>query len=117
MIMAEQRIAIAEWCGWHDFQWREDSLDPLPVLVKAPDGRLFAGRAIPDYPNSLEAMYEAEEKLDVNEQVRYARMLRDVYDDLLTRQFAMVHAPAHVRAKVLLELIKIRKNEKANAQT
>lgn len=112
MTPAQMRIAIAEICGWHDFQWQDPRDEELPLLVKGPDDKLYSGRAIPDYPNSLDAMWLAEETLkDENHQHRYAHMLRDVYDDSLVRLYGSVHAPAHVRAKVFLDLHALLKHE------
>jgi hypothetical protein len=115
MTPIQMRVAIAELCGWHDFQY-DGFGNELPVIVKSPSGKMHSGAAIPDYPNSLDAMHEAEETFkDANHQLRYSRMLRDVYDDSLLRMFAAMHAPAHVRAKVFLELHQILKNEAANS--
>jgi len=56
----QQRIAIAELCGWTEII--STPFDPQP-----PKGRECAGanwgKPIPDYPNDLNAMHDAEKVL------------------------------------------------------
>jgi hypothetical protein len=59
----EQRIAIAEACGWTQCQWNGayDTLKGVPPIRPS----LF--QDIPDYLNDLNAMHEAEVALAKNE--------------------------------------------------
>lgn len=50
-----QRIAIAEACGW---KWKPE----LFGLIQGPE-HLSGARNVPDYPNDLNAMHEAEKVL------------------------------------------------------
>lgn len=59
----EQRIAIAEACGWrfvYDYTYNLDS--PPEFTTISPEGRRFCGH-YPDYLNSLDAMHGAVETL------------------------------------------------------
>lgn len=70
----EQRIAIAEACGWKWMRWGKH-LDALLFLVEPnfPSGSFvpatrqpgepYRSDKLPDYPNSLDAMHEAEKTL------------------------------------------------------
>jgi hypothetical protein len=57
------RIAIAEACGWMDCRFWRGNRNDDPVGT-APDGGI--NTILPDYPNDLNAMHEAEKALDIN---------------------------------------------------
>jgi hypothetical protein len=73
----EQRIAIQTWLGWHVVpdEFYEDRI----ALVKG-DERM-ATCDIPDYPNDLNAIAEAEKILD--DRHKYTDDLRSMYWDYL----------------------------------
>ena len=66
----QQRIAIAQACGW---KLIEANLDYEPYW-ECPKGNMIAvnsGIRFPDYLNDLNAMHEAEKTLDYNQMNRY----------------------------------------------
>jgi hypothetical protein len=67
----EQRIAIAEACGWTQCQWNGayDTLKGVPPIRPS----LF--QDIPDYLNDLNAMHEAEKVLTAEQIMLYAQKL------------------------------------------
>jgi hypothetical protein len=75
----EQRIAIAEACGWTQCQWN----GAYNTLKGVPPIRPSLFQDIPDYLNDLNAIREAENKLskDHRKQLVYV-LLRVVIADL-----------------------------------
>ena len=66
MTPEQQRIAIAEACGWK-YEPRKLHLSGIPIedsfpWIK-PDGSRAFPQEIPNYPNDLNAMHEAEKTL------------------------------------------------------
>ena len=64
----KQRIAIAEYCGWKDVRGHMGIPPEGGMLFPYPehheeDWRLNPFRGLPDYPNDLNAMHEAEKTL------------------------------------------------------
>lgn len=66
----ELRIEIAEFCGWIEIEvvgverWPDDD-QPNRIPFGIEDSRKDKSpKELPDYPNSLDAMWEAEEKLE-----------------------------------------------------
>lgn len=87
----EQRIAIAEFCGWrlrNSSSYRPGTYYHIDKAVNAEP---------PDYVNNLNAMHEAESHLYGNrtEWRRYSRLL----------QGDRIHATAAQRAEALLRTI------------
>jgi hypothetical protein len=77
MTTKAQRIAIAEACGWILDSWR--CADGGRRWIK---GELYAyendigdGRTLPDYPGDLNAMHEAEKRLNAQQQDVFAAYL------------------------------------------
>lgn len=119
----EQRIAIAEACGWkfHRTAKKGGRGIELVQIVK-PDGTnahpwpcvadsgVFGN--LPDYPSDLNAMHEAEKLLSGNEGVSYRLILsansgkRDA--KYPTVESAMCHATASERADAFVEILKRR---------
>lgn len=56
MTPEQQRIAIAESCGW---KWKAKVKGAIKVWHKPPD-MVFYDHQLPDYPNDLNAMHDAE---------------------------------------------------------
>ena len=62
----EQRIAIAEFCGWTRGKRIEASFSKPGATVEHPSWihpNGYPERKLPDYLNDLNAMYEAEKRL------------------------------------------------------
>jgi len=104
----QQRIAIAEICGWTDIHggppegayWR--GANPLrPDLLK---------EEIPDYLNDLNAMHGAEEILTRQQRAAYAENLTYAIRDHETpgfyhERFVLVHLSAKERAEAFLKTL------------
>ena len=88
MTPEQQRIAIAEACGW------------LKV-----HGHSVAG--IPDYLNDLNAMHDAEETLQESQRVTYSNELYDlaVEHQLKTGKWSYLSMTAAQRAEAFLRTI------------
>ena len=97
----QQRVAIAEACGW------------LKV-----HGHSVAG--IPDYLNDLNAMHDAEETLDASQCAEYARQLMKHHptycvtvldnrfaptEEIAYETYQLLHATASQRAEAFLRTI------------
>jgi hypothetical protein len=101
MTPEQQRIAIAEACGWSyrktefcTYWWNDEVNKTLP-----PNDDGF--RPCPDYLNDLNAMHEAEKVLTIEQQRRYAAELGRSYDG----SFLHVTATAAQRAEAFLRTI------------
>jgi hypothetical protein len=103
----EQRIAIAEACGW-----KQHPQEPCVMLHKEHSWRLILD--LPDYLNDLNAMHEAEETLRKNQFhfVDYYGTLFMVVSCLETYEgnigyfeFELVTATASQRAEAFLKTI------------
>jgi hypothetical protein len=57
--------------------------------------------ALPDYPNDLNAVHEAEKKLDVNPWQQYINLLPDIIEDWRSP----IHATARQRCEALLKTV------------
>lgn len=89
----EQRIAIAEVCGWKTGYRDPEAWHPLP-----------------DYPNDLNAMHDAEKTLDRNQLERYADILCDeFYDGFDPDIVAVITATAAQRAEAFLKTLNLWK--------
>lgn len=89
MIPEQQRIAIAEACGWHTIAFNRG-------WVKVGDGETQA--MIPDYLNNLNAMHEAENVLTADQWYEYDRLMP-------LRDPQKMHATAAQRAEAFLRAI------------
>jgi len=96
MTPEQQRIAIAEACGW--------APDPFGYHVKDPagiTGPRFRLDELPDYLNDLNAMHEAEKGLDATRQNEYSYQLEAA---CCPREYGW-HATAAQRAEAFLRTI------------
>ena len=59
MTPEQQRIAIAEACGWTVTHWKVNPFD----VIATKDGTEYLLKHLPDYLNDLNAMHEAEKVL------------------------------------------------------
>jgi hypothetical protein len=96
----QQRIAIAEACGWTEISdWKAAGINgqhPTEPWTEV----------IPDYLNSLNAMHKAEKTLSPKDKREYAYQLNGgYYTSGLDDTFDIVHATAAQRAEAFLRTI------------
>tara|TARA_R110000868_G_scaffold109256_4_gene297331 strand:- start:706 stop:1059 length:354 start_codon:yes stop_codon:yes gene_type:complete len=75
MTPEQQRIAIAEACGWGSQPAKQVDA-PWGVSARKPDWQFL--HQLPDYLNSLDAMHEAEKVLNAKLAVWYLQKLTQV---------------------------------------
>lgn len=111
MTLEQQRIAIAEWMeakhiqfvgskAW-TFQSYNDSEDLLCPITDE-QGCL---EDVPNYPSDLNAMHEAEKKLNPSERVKYVYAIWELTKDEWThgqsREFLSINATSQQRSEAL----------------
>ena len=102
MTPEQQRIAIAEACGW---KWHSRSKGKIKVWDNGLD-YVFYDSDLPDYLNDLNAMHEAEKTLSQKDKREYAYQLNGgYYTSGLDDAFDIVHATAVQRAEAFLKTI------------
>jgi hypothetical protein len=108
MTPEQQRVAIAEACGWKNVAPRivknvKHQGDDITVGIWSDNGW------IPDYLNDLNAMHDAEKVLGEKRIRSYAFTLAQVLDTSptvdLDDQFLNIHATAAQRAEAFLRTI------------
>ncbi len=113
----KQRIAIAEACGFSDFEahseWHEngDTDGFRDVLRATRNGDM--GRGVPNYLHDLNAMHEAEKTLvhgnDCGQFFTYCDRMSQVLDSHKETHASLmawrIHAPAYIRAEAFLRTI------------
>ena len=114
-----QRIAIAKACGWTEIE---------PQRLTSGGGDYFTGKFhglrkdgsrdyfVPDYPNDLNAMHEAENNLEGMNKAEFAVQLcrvagKDWPNGIGGGSFTHVHATAAQRAEAFLRTVKKWKGE------
>jgi len=100
----QQRIAIAEACGWEfipEYYHGEDQ--PPELTTVTPDGRHLCGY-YPDYLNDLNAMHGAEKVLERNQEQSYFELLHDIAGNL-----NFYRATAAQRAEAFLRTLQLWK--------
>lgn len=112
MTPEEQRIAIAEACGWTGPFQREwlkeqgrEGEDLWAFSGTNPEG---AREALPNYFTDLNAMWTAEEVLTEYQRPNYARLLHDMNPGavgFLAQDFRCLHATSAKRAEAFLRTI------------
>lgn len=128
MTPEQQRIAIAEACGLTPHPDNDNRPDDLkfwspqysgkPGLVYTLDGPEYGefprsqhDARLPDYPNDLNAMHEAEKVLRVEQhftfQVELARVINTITYPL---NFALLHSTASQRAEAFLRTLNLWKS-------
>lgn len=97
----QQRIAIAEVCGWKLI---------YPICDTA-NWRSPAGQAgflsPPNYLNDLNAMHEAEKTLKFKQQALYQGMIGKVTGNKCPALFGQIHATAPQRAEAFLRTLNL----------
>ena len=104
MTEEQQRIAIAEACGWEfipEYYHGEDQ--PPELTTVTPDGRHLCGY-YPDYLNDLNAMHGAEKVLERNQEQSYFELLHDIAGNL-----NFYRATAAQRAEAFLRTLQLWK--------
>jgi hypothetical protein len=108
MITQQQRIQIAEACGYvpvpRNHYWTKDE-----SWWNRPNGGHACERAeLPDYGDDLNACHEMEKTLNAVQQIRYAKLLHKPHDSqrhYLHAEFDVLHATAEQRCLAFLEVI------------
>lgn len=123
MTPEEQRIAVAQACGW-----TRKSVDPDYPLTR-PEGRwelkdkvVYHYGQLPDYLNDLNAMHEAEKVLNADqcaEYVRYLALNHPTFCILPSEEsdkaevryqyFSLINATAAQRAEAFLKTLNLWK--------
>lgn len=103
-----QRIAIAEACGWYEIHYYgtenngpESDINPLRLVGKRSKqgvGSWAVICSVPDYPTDLNAMHEAEKMLTADQWYEYDRLMP-------LRDPQKMHATAAQRAEAFLKAI------------
>lgn len=98
MTPEQQRIAIAEVCGW---KFDSKAHDGTPMGIK-PNRMRTAGCRIPDYLNDLNAMHEAEKLLTPGPWHAYEYKL-----GVVTKRdgVSLIHATAAQRCEAFLKTL------------
>ena len=117
MTPEQQRIAIAEACGWTEIEpctccdGVSRGYTPTPGAHK---------KHLPNYLNDLNAMHEAEETLDASQCAEYARQLMKHHptycvtvldnrfaptEEIAYETYQLLHATASQRAEAFLRTI------------
>lgn len=116
MTEQEQRITIAEQCGWRfDPVWERVRTATHGVLRRGDELRTID--ELPDFPNDLNAMHEAEHLLSENEIHNYECELSRVTVNGMAlllergRCFDYAHATAAKRAEAFLRTRGLWKEE------
>lgn len=110
----KQRIAIAEACGLKQIRTINGMLG-YPVLVYGGDKTGRGKKSVPDYPNDLNAMHEAEKTLNWENQKRFGRTLWKIVEPSYrninegTGPFRLAHASAAERAEAFLKTLNLWK--------
>jgi hypothetical protein len=96
MTPEQQRIAIAEACGWTEMRMGASDL-----IGTSPDGRI--SWQLPDYLNDLNAMHEAEKVLTKEQRWEYIGNLGT--EEAFT--WTCLHATAAQRAEAFLKTLNL----------
>ncbi len=111
MTPAEQRIAIAKWCGWkHSGIHSPITPGDDGILRLSPDGKnCVTASLLPDYLNDLNAMHEAETKLNETEKRTFINRLvgQIEWNSATGLNWGVAHATAAQRAEALLRTLSL----------
>ena len=112
----QQRIAIAEACGWvreySDVPTWDTSLKsykPVRTMLFMRKEKCFRAENLPDYLNDLNAMHEAEKNLNLKQQMLYQGMIGKVTGNKCPALFGQIHATAAQRAEAFLKTLNLWK--------
>ena len=108
MTLEQQRIAIAEACGWEYCRYIEGLRNVCGIPPNSWKGNYISGLDVawtPDYLNDLNAMHEAEKILPDNNQMKFRGELVDMMRPKYGFESACllaIHATAAQRAEAFL---------------
>jgi hypothetical protein len=124
MTAEQQRIAIAELCGWTDLRIVDDFLQPQIKILEGQNYEYFQGlgyHEVPDYLSDLNAMADARKSISHNNRCVFINKLintvgpdgeTQLIDDYgnastspSTSVFALVDATAAQQAETLLKTL------------
>jgi hypothetical protein len=110
----QQRIKIAEACGWNRFCAHE--VNSVTVQYgHPPQSKLIYETPLPDYLNDLNAMRTCEESLSINDLATYADQLDKVCVPVhvcsLTHWASVTMATAAQRAEAFLKTLGLWEEE------
>ena len=105
MTKEQQRIAIAEACGWKNLEIEDFSEYGVPCFMLMGSNHTGTRLMPPDYLNDLNAMHEAEKTLNQNLAAEYARILTSIAWQSEQPTFAPMTATAAQRAEAFLRTI------------
>jgi hypothetical protein len=101
MTNEEINKAIAEYCGWkYEFNGNDEDPEWYWIAPNNPDGN----ETSPDYCNNLNAMAEAENTLNDDQQYEYAYVLDGLIENR-SCEFNLIHASARMRAEAFVRTI------------
>jgi len=100
----QQRIAIAEACGWQFIpEYCHGKDQPPEFTTVTPDGRHLCGY-YPDYLNDLNAMHDAEKILSPTSEIEWHNQLQNVCG---CSWRVMIRATAAQRAEAFLKTLNL----------
>jgi hypothetical protein len=116
MTTDQQRVAIAEACGWrcngHPNQLAATvGWEFAYQFVLTPEGKLVTHNSIPDYIGDLNAMHEAEKVLTQDQMIDYSRHVGKLVTSHLPASraawmdFKLINSTAAQRAEAFLRTI------------
>lgn len=108
MTPEQQRIAIAEACGWHysSFAAQDVKLHAILSWIR-PGNADWQPECLPDYLNDLNSMHEAEKSLTPAQWVSYWSFLEPLACQ--PNNTSILHATAAQRAEAFLRTLNLWK--------
>lgn len=108
MKLEEQRIAIAEACGWKYDPTAAPDMKYVGIMCWIRPGNSdWQTEQVPDYLNDLNAMHEAEKVLGSIQQNRYISILSGITSDV--EMEGVTFATAAQRAEAFLKTLNLWK--------
>ncbi len=110
----EQRIKIAEACGWKRGKDAVIGRETWPVWHKGPFVASLHTQTMAYYLNDLNAMHEAEKVLTIEDFTEYVRRLHLITkcDDMWKHNRAYTSATAAQRAEAFLRALNLWKDDR-----
>jgi hypothetical protein len=117
MTLDQQRIAIAQACGWTEIYWLSArGLISARGLSGRPPGKICSFKYLPDYINDLNAMHEAEKVLTYEQKEQFVFWMNHIHPsadihhsdapkDFRLEVFSLVHSPASQRREAFLRTL------------
>ena len=120
MTTEEQRIAIAEVCGYSDFLEEKISTGAFgrAIILRArhspPDAppEMHPYKSVPDYLNDLNAMHEVLKILlpPGKGKTRFVEILKELVGVLDDQEFFLIHSTASQQAEAFLRTLNLWKD-------